>query len=172
MGDEEGEEIDPRAELVEQLLEYKLVRYATQVLKGQQEHSGGYYYKTASIPEELKSAEPVFDLDEICEGVDISQLRKLFESLMHRQLERVDKVRSKFGKIEKEEVSLPEKLESLSAYAKTHPQFSFRDLISHVTSKIELIVTFMAVLELIKRGDVTVSQDALFDDIWIESKVA
>lgn len=45
---------------------------------------------------------------------------------MKRQEEKIDKVRSKFGKIEKEEVSLEEKMDFLTDYAASHKHFSFR----------------------------------------------
>ena len=97
---EEGEEEDPRAELVQQLLEYKMY---------------------------------------------------------------------KFGKIEKEEVSLPDKMTYVEQFAVKKRRFSFRDLLESQPGKVHVIVTFLAILELMKTGKIRISQEELFGDILIES---
>ena len=70
---------------------------------------------------------------------------------------------------EKEEVTLPEKLEYVYEYAKVHHRFSFRDLLKKQASKVQIIVTFLAVLELMKTGEIQVYQEHTFDDIIITS---
>ena len=74
---------------------------------------------------------------------------------MRKQEDKIDPVRSKFGKIEKEEVSLSDKMVYLEQYAMTHPHFSFRSLLEAQCGKMEIIVTFLAVLELMKMGKIT-----------------
>ena len=51
--DEEGEEIDPRTELVEQLLEYKMYKFMAEELKDRQMDAGRSLYKNPTIPEEV-----------------------------------------------------------------------------------------------------------------------
>ena len=75
-------------------------------------------------------------------------------------------------KIEKEEVSLEDKMEDLKKYAAGHRHFSFRGLLTAQSSKVEVIVTFLAILELMKMGTIRISQEHIFDDIQIDSKVA
>ena len=75
-------------------------------------------------------------------------------------------------KIEKEEVSLEDKMEDLKKYAAGHRHFSFRGLLTAQSSKVEVIVTFLAILELMKIGTIRISQEHIFDDIQIDSKVA
>ncbi len=169
--DEEGEEIDPRAELVEQLLQYKMVRYVSALLREQQVDASTIFYKEPTIPEEIAKAKPKVDLESLCDGLGIRDLEKIFESLMRRQLDRIDKVHGNFGRIEKEEITLPDKLEHLTNYAKSHKRFTFSKMISQAKSRLELVVTFMAVLEMIKLGQISVSQKDLFEDIEIESKI-
>ena len=62
---EEEEEIDPRAELMEQLLQYKLFKYMSQELKDRQIDAGRRLFKNPSIPEEVRSYEEPLDLDEL-----------------------------------------------------------------------------------------------------------
>ena len=62
----------------------------------------------------LAYEEPV-NLEELVGDIRLSDLNRIFQSIMKRQEEKIDKVRSKFGKIEKEEVSLEEKMDFLRA---------------------------------------------------------
>lgn len=168
---EEGEEIDPRAELVQQLLEYKLFRCISDDLYTLYENTPDMLYKKPTIPDEvLKYEEPV-SAGDLLSDITLADLYKVFESVMARQEDRVDPIRSGFGKIEKEEISLDEKMEEMRTYVKTHRFFSFTDLFSGSASKTEVIVTFLSVLELMKTGMIRVSQDGLFSDISIESEV-
>ncbi|MFW5632602.1 MAG: segregation/condensation protein A, partial [Acetivibrio ethanolgignens] len=79
----------------------------------------------------------------------------------------IDPIRSRFGRIEKEEVNQEEKMLYVQAYAKAHKKFSFRALLEEQCSKMELIVTFLCILELMKMGKLKIVQEAIFDDIFI-----
>ena len=169
--DEEGEEIDPRAELVERLLEYKMYKYMALELKDRQSLAAKVLYKEATIPDEVASyIEPV-DLDELVGDLTLRKLNEIFKSILRRQEDKIDPVRSKFGDIEKEEVSLEDKMSSVEAYIQEHKRFSFRNLLEQEAkkSKIHVIVTFLAVLELMKTGKITVRQDETFGEILIEA---
>ena len=115
---EEGEEEDPREELVQKLLEYKMYKYMSYELK--------------------------------------------------KQESKIDPIRSKFGTIEKEEVSLSDKMLAMKSYAAEHRKFSFRQLLTSQSSRVQVIVTFLSILELMKMGYIHVQQDELFDDIQVD----
>ena len=87
---------------------------------------------------------------------------------MQRVEDKVDPVRSKFGKIEKEEVNLPEKMDYVKAYARENKHFSFKDLLLKENSKMQVIVSFLAILELMKIGVIRIVQEDIFDDILID----
>ena len=169
---EEGEEEDPRAELVEKLLEYKMYKCMAYELKDRQMDAGRVMYKKPTIPEEVRAYEPPVDIHELMSDITLSRLHEIFESIMKKQQDKIDPLRSKFGKIEKEEVSLEDKMEDLKKYAAGHRHFSFRGLLTAQSSKVEVIVTFLAILELMKMGTIRISQEHIFDDIQIDSKVA
>ena len=57
-------------------------------------------------------------------------------------------------------------------YVATHKKFSFRALLEAQPTKMEIVVTFLVVLEMMKTGKIVIVQDRLFDDIMITSKVA
>lgn len=167
---EDGEE-DPRAELVEQLLQYKMYKYMSYELKDRQMDGALLMYKEPTIPDEVKAYEPPVDLDALFDGVTLAQLNHIFKDIMKRQVDKIDPVRSAFGKIEKEEVTVEDKMEYLNTYITSHKKFSFRDLLKKQQSKTQLVVTFLAILEMMKMGKIWVEQEKTFDDIIITSKV-
>ena len=117
---EEGEEIDPREELVQKLLEYKMYKYMSYELKDRMQDAAKAMYKEPTIPEEVESyIEPV-DMEKLLGDLTLKKLNDIFQSIMKRQNDKVDPIRSKFGKIEKEEVSLEEKLDFVENYAIEH----------------------------------------------------
>ena len=84
----------------------------------------------------------------------------------------MDPIRSQFGKIEKDEVDMDEKYLYVDNFIRGRKHLSFRKLLEKQGSKIEIIVTFLVVLELIKVGRVTIEQEKAFDDIYITEKEA
>lgn len=168
---EEGEEEDPRQELVEQLLEYKMYKYMSYELKDRQLEGERLLYRKPNIPEEVQNyIEPV-NLDELLGDLTLNQLHAIFHDVMKKQVDKVDPVRSQFGKIEKEEVTLDEKLAYVENYAMEHRAFSFRKLLTVQSSKVQIVVTFLAILEMIKAGKITIEQEHPFDDILITSQM-
>lgn len=170
--DPEEKEEDPRAELVQQLLEYKMYKCMADELKDRQVDANRVLYKKPTIPQEVLAYEPPVNMEELMEGVTLARLHEIFTNIMKKQRDKVDPLRSKFGRIEKEEVSLEEKMQDLQHYAASHKQFSFRGLLHAQSTKVEVVVTFLAILELMKLGTILISQEHIFDDIKIESKIA
>ena len=170
--DAEEEEEDPRAELVQQLLEYKMYKCMAYELKDRQIDAQRTMFKAPTIPEEVLAYEEPVNLDDLVSNITIAKLNQIFKSIMKKQTDKLDPIRSKFGKIEKEEVSQEEKMEELKQYALTHKHFSFRGILEKQASKVEVIVTFHAILELMKTGIILTYQENTFDDIMIDSKIA
>lgn len=169
---EEGEVEDPRAELVQQLLEYKMYKCMSYELRDRQVDAARVLYKAPTVPAEVLAYEEPVDLAQLMSGLTLQKLNNIFQSVMRRQENKIDRVRAGFGKIEKEEVSLSEKMAYLEQYAVSHRNFRFRSLLESQSSKMEVIVSFLAILELMKMGKITITQKQLFDDIEIESNVA
>ena len=169
---EDGEEEDPRAELVERLIEYKLCKYMSYELKDRQIDAFKSIFRKPSIPEEVSRYEPPVDLEELIGDTDLFRLNQIFQSIMRRQTDKIDPIRSKFGKIEKDEVNLEERTAEIREYLRFHKRFSFIDLINGQKSRMAIVVTFLVILELMKTGDIRIEQDDLFEDIIINSMVA
>ena len=170
--DEEGEEIDPRADLVERLLEYKLYKYMAGELRERQNQAGQYFYREEDIPEEVASYIQPVNLEELLGDLTLAKLDEVFQSVLRRCADNIDPVRSGFGEIEMEEVSLEERILDVEETLKKERRTSFRRLLEgkRRRGKMQVIVTFLAVLELMKIGKLTVRQDETFGDIYIEAE--
>ena len=164
---EDGEEEDPRSELVRQLLEYKLFKYMSYELKDRQIDAEKAFYKEPSIPKEVTAYRPKLNLDELVGDTTLIKLNAIFQDVLRRQEDKIDPIRSKFGKIEKEEVSMSEKLVQVKEYLHKNKKFNFRQMLSSNASKVSVIVTFLVILELIKTGFVQVWQEDIMSDIEI-----
>lgn len=166
---EEGEEEDPREELVRQLLEYKMYKYMSYELRDRMADASRCVYRPNTMPKEVLEYRPPVDVEDLIGDLTLARLQDIFRSIIRKQEDKLDPIRSKFGKIEKEEVSLEEKMTDLENYARSHKTFSFRGLLERQASKVQVIVTFLAVLELMKTGVIRIHQEKLFDDIEITS---
>ena len=83
--DEDGEEIDPREELVQKLLEYKMYKYMSYELKDLMQDAAKAMYKDPTIPEEVEGyIEPV-DLEKLIGDLTLKKLNDIFQSVMKRQ---------------------------------------------------------------------------------------
>ena len=110
------------------------------------------------------------DLDALLDGLTLAKLNQEFSGCDEKAgRDQIDPLRSKFGKIEKEEVTLPEKLDFVEGYARQHKKFSFRSLLKTQSSKTQIVVTFLAILEMMKTGKIRIEQEQPFEDIMITS---
>lgn len=169
---EDGEEEDPRAELVQKLLEYKMYKYMAFELKDKQVDASKSWYKKPMLPQEVADYQYPIDYEELVGQVDLAKLHEIFKAALKRQEDKIDPIRSQFGKIEKDEINLEEKQGYIEEYVKNHKKFSFRSLLEKQGSKMEVIVTFMAILEMMKLGIISIEQNGTFADIIITSSLA
>ena len=83
--DEDGEEIDPREELVQKLLEYKMYKYMSYELKDRMQDAAKAMYKNPTIPEEVEGyIEPV-DIEKLLGDLTLKKLNDIFQAVMKRQ---------------------------------------------------------------------------------------
>lgn len=166
----EGEEEDPRQELVEQLLEYKMYKYMSYELREREEGAAYNLYKAPDIPDEVKKYREPVDLDKLLKGVTLTRLNALFQDIMKRQEDRRDPIRSNFGNIEKDEVDLSETMTFVEKYIMDQRACTFRSLLTLRKGKMYVVVTFLTVLELMKVGKVAVEQEDTFAEIYITAR--
>ena len=85
--------------------------------------------RSVSADQVAEYEEPV-NMEELVSDVTLARLNEIFKSIMKKQVDKIDPIRSKFGKIEKEEVSLSDKMAYLENYL-THSRFSFAVSLRH-----------------------------------------
>ncbi|MBE5963841.1 MAG: segregation/condensation protein A [Lachnospiraceae bacterium] len=164
---EDGEVEDPRQDLVQKLLEHKMYKYMSFELKDRYLDATKAFYKNATMPKEVEAYEPPIDMKELVGDVTLAKLNSIFAEVMKRQKNKIDPIRSTFGRIEREEVNMEARAEQVKAYLSSNKKCSFRQLLENNTSKMQIIVTFLIVLELIKNGTISIVQENIFDDIYI-----
>ena len=162
------EPVDPRQELVERLLQYKMYKYASFELSDRQMDAGRVLFKEGSLPPEIADYKEPIDTKALLSDLTLQKLHSIFESVMKKQVEKIDPVRSKFGRIEKEEVNMSKKMREIQEYALANRRFSFRALLMDQYEKMDVVVTFLCILELMKIGRMHVVQEEIFDEIEIE----
>ena len=165
---EEGEEVDPRDELVEKLLEYKMCKYMSLALKDREIEASRNIYRAKNLPPEVRGYEAPVDLDALIGDNTLDTLGAIFREVCRRANNRVDPVRSRFGTIEKEEVDMGTTARQVQRRLLHHRKANFRDLLEKAENRDEIIVTFLVVLEMIKLGAVRVTQESNFGEIDLE----
>ena len=167
---EEGEEEDPRAELVEKLLEYKMCKYMSYELRDRMVDAERNLYKRPTLPNDVADYRQPVDYEELIGDMTLQKLHEIFKQVMKRQEDKIDPVRSTFGNIEKDEIDMELKTTFVEAYVRSHKTFSFRKLLEKQNSRMEVIVTFLVILEMIKTGRIGIEQEDIFSDIIITTR--
>ena len=167
--EEEDEEEDPRRELAERLFAYKKYKLMASELENSEYDALHILYHDPEIPEEVSGWVQPPDLDALFHEVTLSKLRQIFEQVMRQREDRTDPERSRFGTIRRERVSMREKVTYLLGYAKRHRSFSFRSILKTGSTRTDVVVTFLAVLELMKAGKIRAHQEEPDGDISIEA---
>ena len=167
--EEKEEEEDPREELVQRLVEYKMCRYAAGELKDMSVDAEKVFYKPETIPKEIREYEEPIRPSEIVGDVTLEKLNQVFQMVMRRKKDREDPVRSRFGKIEKEKYKVEDRMRDIRRQIQGLRRINFRTLLDIQPTKEMVIVTFLAVLELMKVGQVTVSQESNFGEIYMDA---
>lgn len=169
---EEGEEEDPRAELVQKLLEYKIYKYMSFELRDRQMDAERTLFRDRHLPKEVEEYRQPVDYAALLEDVNLNKLHEVFQFMMKRQEDKIDPVRSTFGNIEKDEIDMDRKTAYVVEYIRNNQCFSFRQLLEKQHSKMEIIVTFLVILEMMKMGQIDIEQQDICDDIMITSRIS
>ena len=167
---EEGEEEDPRAELVQRLLEYKMYKYMSYELRDKQVDAQRFFYREQHLPKEVEGYRQPVDYAELIGKLNLQKLQDIFKSVVRKQEDKIDPIRSSYGNIEKEEIDMDAKALHVEEYILAHSHCSFRELLEKQHSKMEVIVTFLVILEMMKVGKINIVQENTFDDIFITLK--
>ena len=156
---EEGEEEDPREELVNRLLENQAYKEITKVLQDKENLRKEIYTKA---PENIRNY--VEEDVSITTDVTLDDLVEAFK----KYLERKKETKPLQTKITVNEVTVSSRRHDIKNLLRTKKRVSFFELFP-VVSKEYVIATFLAVLEMAKSHELTITQDGTFDDIICEA---
>lgn len=145
---------DPREELVRNLLEYKRMVEAARSMKVMEESRLKVFTRPVPQSEKELRAEPTFELS-------LYEIMRAFREIMSR----FDVQEA--SEIAPEEFTIEEKIEAVLAMVADGRQATFRELFTGSASRLEMVVTFMALLELMKRAMVRCRQETAFGEIWV-----
>ena len=159
---EMGYEEDPRDELVERLIEYRKYKEAAHDLKSLEEERGLMFTKPPSDLSDLaKENQP--EKTEL--NVTLYDMLAAFQKLLRRKKLQ----RPMSTKIARQEISIEVRMaEIMSDLKNITGSKNFNDLFS-IPAKEHIVVTFLAVLELIKRKEIDVEQHENFGDIFVHA---
>ncbi len=155
--EEEEEPLDPREELTRRLIEYRQFKEASKSLAELNEYWRSVYRRTYFnfdlIPQQ--SEEPVGLKD-----VTFFDLLAAYKKALAKKPKVI------YHNIERLNVTIEQQQDLITGFFNDKKCYLFSDLCT-VMSKVEIVVTFLAMLELIRRGEIAVKQATIFDDIWI-----
>lgn len=152
-GEEDLEE-DPRAELIERLLEYQKFKSAAQMLHSRGEIEAASY--TRGQLETDKSNPEV--------SATVFDLLRVFRDILKRAEAEAEM------EIQREEVTMAEKLAQINERLESGEEINVRELFETSRSKRELILTFLAFLELVKEFKIHLTQTGLFGEIFARKR--
>jgi segregation and condensation protein A len=147
----EFEEGDVGQELVDLLREYKRFGEVTDVLEERQEHGLRVYPRVAPPPE----LPPGTGLD----AVTLDRLTKIMREVMRRK-----KPSKRAAVVRRETVTVTQRIQELRGRLHARKAFSFRQVMEECESRVEVIVAFLAILELLKNGECDVRQPQTWGD--------
>ncbi|MDR1687632.1 MAG: segregation/condensation protein A [Clostridiales bacterium] len=163
---EDGTEEDPRLKLTEMLLEYKRFKEIAGVLKNKEAETGIMLFKKPDAEFfEIINVQRTPLPGEVLQGVTIEEIRRVFNDVMRRRELRQDKIRGGFGTVNLDRFTVDEKIALLRERLKENGKLFFSRILLETSCREEAVVTFCAVLELIKMNIVTAKQRGNFADI-------
>ncbi len=161
---EKGEEIDPREELIRNLLEYKKYKSVVEELASL-ESARLSREKRGNLAIELYQLSKVDDVDAEMQHVDLYKLLKVFQKTISRMAARIDETKHTV-------IQYPYTIEQQKDFVLEKMSFKdkipFTDFISYKPDKIFVIYTFLAILELLQLSLVTIVIGDGYNNFWVE----
>lgn len=161
---EDGEEIDPREELIRHLLEYKKYKSVISELTSLEETRLAKS-KRGNIAAELRQIAKIDDVDAEMQSLDLFKLLKVYQKIMFRYAARADDTKHTV-------IQYPYTIEQQKGLVLDRltqdERVPFSEFIEMKPDKIFVIYTFLAILELLQLSMVTITIGEGFNNFWIE----
>ncbi|SNS11410.1 condensin subunit ScpA [Belliella buryatensis] len=161
---EEGEEIDPREELVRHLLEYKKYKSVIGDLALMEETKLSKE-KRGNITAELKQLSKIDDVEAEVQDLDLYKMLRVYQKVMAKFTARTDETKHTV-------IQYPYTIEQQKDFVlekvSFRAQVPFTEFIEYKPDKIFVIYTFLAILELLQLSMVTIKIGEGFNNFWVE----
>jgi segregation and condensation protein A len=151
---------DEGQDLVEQLRLYRRFKQMAEYLRDRNQESLHMYARTLPPGAQIEGWIPKLDLS----GTTIDDLTSALYALLREATEDTTELGTLVHT-----VTIEDKISQIRALLSTRSQVTFRSLLDKTYSRVEVIVTFLAMLEMIRHRRVTVRQETLFGPIIIEA---
>ena len=162
--DEEGNEIDPREELIKHLLEYKKYKSVIQEL---QEMEGAQIdkEKRGNLAKEIRILSESVNVESELQDIDLYKLLKVYQNVLERYEIEQNKPRH-------EVIQYPYTISGQRGFIMNElvnrDKISFEEIIDQDTNKIAVIFNFLAILELLQLQKITLIIGEGFNNFWVE----
>lgn len=166
--EEEESEEDIEKRLMERLIEYKKIKNVSEFFKNKYINAGEVFSKKPEIIEEIKPEK--IDNDDIFKNLTLLDLYNIYNKILETYREKQNKVNVVQKKIYVDKYKVEDKMEELLERFKSSEVIEFNNLMKESTCKLETVVTFLALLELIKIRTIQVFQDESFSNILIKRR--
>lgn len=158
---------DPRLELVRRLVEYKLFKEIATVLRESEGTLDEVIFREQDDLSQYVKNVPVELLNQSMESDLLIEAVKRFMQKMNR----FDEERKNYFKgIKRDTYTVDEKISRMRVRLQSEDAFSFNTLFDAYITKEEVVVTFLALLELLKLKEISIIQELLFDEILIKKR--
>ena len=164
--DEEGNEIDPRDELVAQLLEYKRYKSVLDEMRILEKDRSSKLER-GNLNGEIKQLAEKALVDVELESLTLFKLMKSFERVMTRFEAEKNKI---VHRIVRYAYTVKDQKSNILNKVKVHKKADFSQLFEHCENRIHAIITFLALLELLNAQHVHIINGLGKNNFWIENK--
>ncbi len=162
--DDDGNEIDPREELTQKLLEYKRYKEILDELR-EMELTQSTKHNRGNVSTELKQIANKALVDSELESFDLFKLLKTFQKVMDRFENRKREV---IHEIVKYNYTIEKQQSHIMTRINTRSRATFSKIFENLENRVHAIVTFLALLELLNLQRLTITQGEGFNNFWID----
>lgn len=162
--DEDGNEIDPRKELVQKLLEYKKFKEIIPDLEAM-EHARSLKSQRGNVTKELKLIAEKALVDEELENLTLFSLLKAFQNVLERY---EDKKERAIHQIVNYNYTVEDQQDYIANAFRGKKKVNFKDVFSTLENRVHAIVTFLALLELLNLQKVEIVQGEGVNNFWLK----
>lgn len=157
LGGNEDEELDPRWQLVRQLIQYKRLKESSEHIADLIAERQGFMTRNIT-PDEAPEQRPIAPVGRM-------DLWNVFNLVLKRLADRILP-----GEIQGDSVTIAQRMEDILERVRTEKSFSFTSLLPEKLTVAVLVSTFLACLELARLGQIIVRQDEVFAEIYCDAR--